>query len=47
VTAAQEAYLSAIEEIGDGGGSLAGIATATGDGENEVAEGKFGPVDFA
>ena len=47
VAAAQEAYLSAIEEIGDGGGSFAGIATATGDGENEVAEGKLGPLDFA
>jgi len=47
MAAAQEAYLSAIEEIGDGGGSLAGIATATRDGENEVAKGKLGPVDFA
>ena len=47
MAAAQEAYLSAIEEIGNSGGSLAGIATATGHGENEVAEGKLSPVDFA
>jgi hypothetical protein len=32
MTAAQEAYLSAIEEIGDGCGGLARIATETGDG---------------
>jgi hypothetical protein len=47
MAAAQEAYLSAIKEIGDDDGSLAGIAAATGDGGNEVAEGKLGPVDFA
>ena len=47
MAAAQEAYLSAIKEIGDDDGSLAGIAAATGNGGNEVAEGKLGPVDFA
>jgi hypothetical protein len=47
MAAAQEADLSAIKEIGDDGRSLAGIAAATGDGGNEVAEGKLGPVDFA
>jgi len=47
MAAAQEPYLPAIEEIGDGGGRLAGIAAATGDGENEVAERKLGPMDFA
>jgi hypothetical protein len=47
MAAAQDAYPSAIKEIGDDGSSLAGIAAATGDGGNEVAEGKLGPVDFA
>ena len=47
MAAAQEAYPSAIKKIGDDDGSLAGIAAATGDGGNEVAEGKLGPVDFA
>ena len=47
MAAAQEAYLSAIKEIGDDDGSFAGIAAATGDGGNEVAEGKLGPVDYA
>jgi len=47
MAAAQEAYLSAIKEIRDDDGSLARIATATGDGENEIAKGKLGPVDFA
>jgi hypothetical protein len=44
--AAQQANLSAFEQVGDGCGSLAGIAAATGDGENEVAEGKLGTMDF-
>ena len=47
MAAAQEAYLSAIKEIRDDDSSLARIATATGDGENEITEGKLGPVDFA
>jgi hypothetical protein len=41
VGAAEKADLAALEEIGDGGGSFAGIAAATGDGEDEIAEGKL------
>ena len=47
MAAAQEADLAALDQIGDGCGSLTGIAAATGNGENEIAEGKLGPVDFA
>jgi hypothetical protein len=47
MAAAHEAHLSAIKEIRDDDSSLAKIATATGDGENKIAEGKLGPVDFA
>jgi len=38
VRPAEQAHLAALEEIGDGGGSFAGIAAATGDGEDEIAE---------
>jgi hypothetical protein len=46
VSAAEKAHLAALEEIGDGGGSFAGIAAAARDGENKIAERKLGPVDF-
>ncbi|MGA3171571.1 MAG: hypothetical protein ABSE62_11230 [Chthoniobacteraceae bacterium] len=45
--AAQKADLSALEQIGDGSGGFTGIAAATGDGEDQVSQGKVGPVGFA
>ncbi len=44
---AQEPDLAGLEEIGDGCGGLAGIAAATGNGEDQVAERKLGTVGFA
>ena len=45
--AAQKPDLAGLEEIGDSGGSLTGIAAATRYGEDQVAEGKLGSVGFA
>jgi hypothetical protein len=47
LTAAQKADLAAFEQVGDGCGGFVGIAAATGDREDQVAEGKRGPVSFA
>jgi len=41
VGAAEETDAAGLDEIGNGGGGLGGIAAATGDGEDEIAEGKL------
>ena len=47
VAAAQKADLAALEQIGHRSGGFSGIAAATGDREDQIAEGKLGPMDFA
>jgi hypothetical protein len=47
LAAAQKAHLAAFEQIGDRGGGFTGIAAATGDGEDEIAERKLGTMNFA
>jgi hypothetical protein len=43
---AEKPYLAALEEIGNGGGSLVGIAAATGYREDQITEGQLGPMHF-
>ena len=47
VPTTQKPNLAGFEQIGNSGGSLTGIAAATGYGENQIAEGKLGTVGFA
>jgi len=47
MSAAQQAHLPAFQQISHGCGGFAGIAAATGDRKDEVAERKPGPVNFA
>jgi len=47
VTTAEKADLAALKEIGYRGGGFTGIAAATGNGEDEIAERELRPVDFA
>jgi hypothetical protein len=41
MAAGEQTNLAALKEIGNGCGGFAGIAGATGDGEDQVAEGKL------
>ena len=43
----QQTHLAALEEIGNGGCGFAGIAAAARYGEDEIAEGQAGPMNFA
>jgi hypothetical protein len=47
VPTAQKPNLASLEQIGNSGRGFTGIAAATGDGENQIAEGKLGAVCFA
>jgi len=47
LTTAQKADPAAFEQIGNGSGSLVGIAAATGYGKDQITERKLGPVGFA